>query len=243
MAIRNAVLQSGILVAASLSSVLLITGCGGGDFGSELTVRPKPHLLSGSDGQVLRLPHDEPFSITLAPTQETPGLGGTAEADTQVSKKGNADAVARVENGGSALAQFQLGHALKNDSDRQMDLHVHLACDCQTEAEATPPGPLPDAKISLTLFARDNHNRLLRSINLAQHSTEEGAAASKDHAQRSFTLTLGPGESVNVFVAGSARVDTQDGHSARGSIKLSGLEMEIKTELAPPVQQAADEQD
>lgn len=242
MTVRNAVPQSCILVAASLTS-LLLTGCGGGDFGSELTVHPKPHLLSGSDGQVLRLPHDEPFSITLAPTQETPGLGGTAEADTQVSKKGSADAVARVENGGSALAQFQLGHALKNNSDRQMDLHVHLACDYLTEVEATPPGPLPDAKISLKLFARDGRNRLLRNFNLAQHSTEEGAASSKDHKDIDFTLTLGPRESVNVFLAGSVRIDTPDGHSARGSIKLSGLKMEIKTELAPPVQQAADEQD
>jgi hypothetical protein len=188
------------------------------------------------------LPQEEPFSITLGPTQETPGLDGTAEADTHVSKDGKANAVASVENGGSALAGFQLGHALQNDSDRQMDLHVQVRCEFGTEADATPPGSPPDAQVGVALYARDGRNRLLRHFDLAQHSTEEGAASSRDQKDLQFTLTLGPRESVNVFLAGSVKIDAQDGHSARGSIKLDGLEMDITTKMAPPVQKVGDEQ-
>ena len=150
--------------------------------------------------------------------------------------------MAHVQNGGSALAGFQLGHALKNDTDRQMALRVQLSCTYETNAVATPPGPLPDAQINLNLYARDSSNRLLREIGLALHSTEDGAAACKDDKQVSFSLTLGPREAVNVFVAGSVNIDTQEGRSAEGSIKLSGLKMEIQAEPAPPVQKAADEQ-
>jgi hypothetical protein len=234
--------KSCAVAGGGLSLLLLLSGCGGGDVGSELTVRPTPRSLSSGERATLRLPQDEPFSITLAPTRESPGLGGTAEADAHVSRDGNADAVARVDEGGSALARFQLGHAVKNESDRQMDLLVRLRCEYETEAEATPPGPLPDATVGLKLYARDGHNRLLRNIGMVDHSTEEGAASSKDRKDVEFTLTLGPRETLSVFLAGSVEIETRVGHSARGSIKLSGLEMQIETALAPPVRQAGDEQ-
>jgi hypothetical protein len=54
---------------------------------------------------------------------------------------------------------------------------------------------------------------------------------------------LGPLESINVFLAGGVKVETREGHAARGSIKLSGLEMEVQTKMAPPVRSAGDEQD
>lgn len=242
MSARRLQVESGTLRVVGILLLLSLAGCSGGDFGSELTVRPKPRPLSRGDGQVVRLPQDEPFSIALAPTQETPGLVGTAEVDAHASKDGNADARASVENGGSAVAGFQLGHALKNDSDRQMVLHVHLRCEYVTEAEANPPGPLPDAKVGLKLYARDSRNRLRRNFNLTQHSTEEGAASSKDRKDIRFGLTLGPYEWVNIFLAGSVEVETQEGRSARGSIKLGDLVMEIRTEMAPPVQKIGDEQ-
>lgn len=228
-------------VAVGLSLALLQTGCSGGDFGSELSARPVPRSLD-LNGQVLRLPQDEPFSIALAPTQEQPGLGGKADANAQVSNRGDADANAQVDNGGAASAEFQLGHAIKNDSDRQASLLVRLHCEFETTAEATPPGPLRDAEVGLRLYARDGRNRLLRNMQLAHHSTEEGAASSRVGKDVDFRLTLGPREWVSVYVAGGVHIDTQEGHSARGAIKLSGLKMEIETELAPPVQGAGDEQ-
>ncbi|MFQ5806333.1 MAG: hypothetical protein ACE5I3_07780 [Phycisphaerae bacterium] len=241
MIVRSFRLES-CCVVGGICSLMLLAGCRGGDFGSELAARPKPRSLSRGDGQTIRLPQDEPFSITLAPSRETPGLGGNAEADAHVSKAGSADAAAEVQNGGSAWAEFQLGHAFQNDSDRQMELQVRVRCEFETAADATPPSSLPDAKVGLKLYARDGRNRLVRNFNLAQHSTEEGAASSTDRKDIEFMLTLGPRERVDIFLAGSVGVETREGHSASGSIKLRGLDMELKTEMAPPVKKAGDEQ-
>ena len=222
MNVHHSRLGSYLPVALAISSLLVLAGCGGGDFGSELTVRPNPRPLRQADGEMIRLPQDEPFSITLGPSREAPGLVGEAEADAHVSEDGNADAMARVENGGSAEAGFQLGHAFQNESDRQLELRVRMRCEYETAAEATPPRPLPDAKVSLMLYARDGRNRLLRNFNLAQHSTAEGAAASTDRKDIEFTLMLGPLESINIFLAGGVKIETREGHTADGSIKLSG---------------------
>ena len=241
MIVRTLRIESGCIVLAGIS-LMLLSGCGGDGFGSELAVRPRPQALKLDDDATLRLPQDEPFSIALAPKQAAPGLGGTADAVSHVSKEGRADASAHVENGGSATASFQLGHALRNDSDRLVSMHVRLRCEYETEAQATPPGPLPDAKVELNLYARDGRNRLVRSFNLAQHSTEEGAAASKDRKDVDLTFPLGAREWVSIFLAGGVEIETPEGHAARGSIKLNKLEMEITAEMAPPVQKAADEQ-
>ncbi len=240
MIVRTLWIRTGCIVFAGAVLVGL-SACGGGGFGSELATRPTPRSLDTGQGATLRLPQDEPFSITLAPKQAAPGLGGTAEAVSHVSNDGHADADARVDNGGSATASFQLGHALKNDSDRLVSLRVCLRCEYETEAEATPARPLPDAKIGLNLYVRDGRNRLVRSLTLAQHSTDEGAASSKNHKDIEFTLSLGARQSVNIFLAGGVEIETTEGHAAHGSIKLSKLEMEIRTEAAPPVKQAGDE--
>ncbi len=241
MIVRSVGLES-FCVAASLSVLLVFAGCGGNGLGSELKVQPTPQLLSRGDHGTIRLPTDEPFSIALAPTQKEAGLGGTAEVEAHVSKDGSADAAARVENGGSARAWFQLGHAFENDSDRQAELRLRVRGAFETAAQATPPGPLPDVSVGLKLYARDSRNRLLRDFCLTQHSTDQGAASSSDRKEVQFVLTLGPHERVSVYLAGSVQIETREGRSAHGSIKLSGVEMEVTTELAPPVGRAGDGQ-
>lgn len=222
--------------------VVLAAGCSGNGVGSELKARPRPRPLEAEKGRVVRLPQDEPFSIALAPSQEAPGLGGEARAEARASREGSAEATAEVKNGGSAQAEFQLGHAFRNDSDRQVELQVRVRCGFETAASADPPGPLPDARVELRLYARDDRNRLVRNIGLTGHSTENGAASSTDSKDVVFGLALGPGEAVSVFVGGGVRVETREGRSARAAIKLTGLEMEVRTQAAPPVRTAGDEQ-
>jgi hypothetical protein len=241
MIVPTAWIRTSCIVSAC-TSLLALSACGGGGLGSELAVRPTPRALDTSAGSTLRVPQDEPFSITLAPKQAAPGLGGTADAVTNVSKDGHADAMARVENGGTAVASFQLGHAVENDTDRLVSLHVRLQCEYETEIEATPAGPSPDAKVELTLYARDGRNRLVRTLNLTRQATDEGAAASRDGKDVEFTLPLGARTSLNIYLAGGVAIDTPEGRAARGALKLDKLEMEITAQAAPPVEKAGDGQ-
>jgi hypothetical protein len=241
MSVRTFGIQTGCTVLAC-AVLAALSGCGGGGFGSELEARPTPRPLDTGQNATLCLPQDEPFSIALAPKQAAPGLSGSADAVSNVSKQGHADATARVENGGSATASFQLGHALKNDSDGLVSLRLRVQCEYDISAEATPPSPSADAKVELNLYARDGRNRLVRSLNLAQHTTAEGAASSRDRKDIEFTLPLGARESLNIFLAGGVEIETPEGRAARGTIKLDKLEMEIATEAAPPVRKAGDGQ-
>jgi hypothetical protein len=43
-------------------------------------------------------------------------------------------------------------------------------------------------------------------------------------------------------LAGQVAVEVKAGRSAHGSLKLSGLQMEVETRPAPPVRTAGDEQ-
>ncbi len=230
------------LLAAAGSLTLAAVGCGGANFGSELSAKPKPQALGRTEGKTLRLPQDEPFSIHLNRSQQQAGLDGTAEADARAKREGQGAVSARVTSGGQASATFQLGHAFANDGDRQVDLNVAVSCEYEYEAGADPATPWPDATVGLKLYARDGRNRLLNSFSLVQHSTKQGAASSRDRKELRFTLTLGPGESVNVFLAGQVAIEVEAGRSAHGSLKLSGLQMEVETRPAPPVRTAGDEQ-
>jgi len=218
-------------------SLLALAGCQGAVVGSELSARPRPRPISASDGGVLRLPADEKFSIHLAPSQQEPGLDGTARASADAKPEGDAAAQAEVENGGKAAATFQLGHALANDSSRQVALQFNVKFAYEFEAASTPVNT-PGATLSLKLYARDGRNRVLTTLPVLEHASEDGSASSSGDKQLHFSLTLGPGESASVFLAGNARIEAPYGRSARGALTLRGLTMEIETRPAPPVKTA-----
>lgn len=230
-------LSLSICLLVSIVVLPILTGCSGGEFGSELREKPKhASALSPAGGTTLHLPQDQPFYITLAESHKTPGLGGKADADAQADKKGTAEATARVDNGGSATASFQIGHSMKNDSDRMMNLHVRVVCDYESAAGAAPPGPLPDAQVGLNLYARDGRNRLLTSMNLVKQASDAGAASSKNRKEIEFSIPLGAHEWIHIYLAGGVQIETPEGRSADGVVKLTDLEMEIQQEVAPPLE-------
>jgi hypothetical protein len=216
-------------------------GCASSDFGSDLAARPRPRSLP-AEKTTVRLPADMAFSIALSPSNENPGLGGQAEADSHATPDGKADAAASVNNGGDATASFQLGHAFSNDTSRQMDLSFKLRYHYDFDAEVPDPRVPVEGGIGLMLYARDNRNRLTRSDQLLNHTLDDGAIERSGSDATSFVLTLGPGESVSVFVAGRVYVKASEERSAKCSMNLTGVEMEVQTTPAQPVRSASDEQ-
>jgi hypothetical protein len=190
-------------------------------------------------GETLHLPADEPFSIAAPRTSETPALGGTAKADADVTGPDSAQAAADVHDAGTALGSFQLGHALTNDTERQADYDFTVRFRYSFEDSATPPSGYPDAAVGVNLYARDGHNRLLREETVLTHTTEKGAGAGSSDVSRQFTLTLGPGQTVSVFVAGQVKVEIRAGRSARGALKIAEMRMDVVTRPAPEVPTSA----
>ncbi len=217
----------------------VLPGCGGGP-GESLSARPKSTELGGYVERPLEVPKDVPFSITLAPSQKSPGLEGKADASADVSADGAGSASASVENGGTASGTVQIGHSVRNDTARQADVSVRFAFDFEFEVNAIMPARSPEANVSITLFARDERNRELATIACLKHASDQGTASGKSSKELDLTLTLGPGQSANVYLAALAGASTEPGRKAFGRVTLRSVRMVVTTRPAPAVGSASD---
>lgn len=227
--------RSGSAFAVAVILVTLpLAGCTGGSDLGELSARPKPRNLAPA--APLKIPGDEPFTILFAPSSKQPGLGGTAEANAFARPDGSAEAGVRISDGGRAQAAFQIGHAVRNDSDRQVELEVAIRYRYEYRAETQTDARNEDARIALKLFARDDSNRLLRSMDLLDYATGQGAAQRSGAETLSFRVTLGPGIAANIYLGGEAAADTtRTPRNAAAMLKLSEVTFEIVSRPAPAV--------
>ncbi|MFN0135832.1 MAG: hypothetical protein ACKVS9_06905 [Phycisphaerae bacterium] len=225
------------LVALSIGLAPL-SGCTGATAGADLTVRPTSRPLSKYAGKVLRVPQDEKFALTQAPATQAPGLEGKAEGKAECESSGKGKVAAKVEKGGTASGTFQLGHSVKNDGERQIDLTVRVKMNYEYAAEAEPANARGKAAVSLNLFVRDGRNRLLQTYGLVAQSSEEGKLSSKAGKEAEFTLTLGPGDAATVYLAGVADANLRDGESGQAKLQVSDVSFEFESRAAPEVKAA-----
>ncbi|MBU0640783.1 MAG: hypothetical protein KKB50_18110 [Planctomycetes bacterium] len=220
---------------------LMLPGCAGADFGSELSAKPKTHALDHSQGTTLRLPQDEPFAIASFEAQQAADLGGTAKGEAHADAAGNADASAEVSAGGQASGSFQLGHAFRNKTERQMELAITVRFNYEYQLADAAPAQAADTSIGLKLYARDGQNRLLRNFDLLQHNAADGAAVRQAGEDFRFAVPVGPGELLHVFLSGRVVIAASHGRSGAGALRVSAFEIEVQTRPAPPVRTAGDE--
>ena len=99
-----------------------------------------------------------------------------------------------------------------------------------------------DGSVGLKLYARDDRNRLVRNDELIAHPLDKGPAQGGGDRDHRFTVTLGPGRSVSVFLAGQSQATARPGRAGNCSLEISGLSMEVTTRAAPAPRTASDEQ-
>lgn len=219
-------------------ALVWLSGCAAGGLADELTGRPNARAIGKADGKVVRIPSDEKLSITASPAQKAPGLAGSAAANAAARPEGSAEAAANVDGGGTASAAFQLGHAFSNDSDRQLDLRIALKFACEHSADSGPDDLSPNAAVSLKLLAREGRGRLRQQVVVFDHALDAGKIRSKRIEELEMDVTLGPGTSINVYLAGAVVVENREGQSAAGTLKVSGVEMTVTPTVAPAVRTA-----
>ncbi len=227
------------IVPAAVATIAgLLAGCGG-QFGSEIKVHARPLEIRAAEASTtIRLPQDRPFGIFTHNSSRQPGLDGSAEAEDQARPDGSALARAGVKEVGKASAEFQVGDVFANQTERQLDLVFRVSYRYEFEVGSEPARLLPDAAARLRLYARGARGELLRQIALVDASTEAGPGQGRSDDTRQFTLTIGPGGTLTVWLAGQAQVDIQGEHSANAELRLSGLQFEVVTHPAPAVQTA-----
>lgn len=221
-----------------IAGALAAGGCAAGGPGAELSIHPQPFVVAAPEAKTLRVPQDERYSIVLSPSSREPGPGGAADASADADAGGSAAVKAEVQRGGKASGTFQLGHAWKNDTDRQIE--VALATEYRyafsVRAEQQPGARDAGIDLSLKFYARDHLNRLVRSVDLVQHTTEQGDAARQSQESFRVTLPLPPGATIYVYLAGHVSIDTvRSGRSASGELRVSDVRLEAALTPAPAV--------
>lgn len=235
--------RSGVQRTLGLLTGLLLgalAGCNTGQFGADLNVRPKPIRIKDLASRTLHLPADQPFSLALPSVNRRAGLDGHAEGDAKAHPDGVGVATAHVEHAGSSETLFLIGSAFANEAPAALDLVCRVHAVYEYEAENSPPNMSGDAGAGVRIFARTHGGRLLREVPLLDYTTASGLSQGSADDVRNFTITLGPGETVNLYVAGHAKVDITERRSASVVVRLSKLEFEIVTRLpaAKPAESA-----
>lgn len=229
---------SSLRICGWLSPVLglaLLAGCASTLPGSELTKSPAPWRISSPTPTTLKLPAEKPFNIHLVEVTKAPGLDGTADADAHVDRQGAATASAKVQGEGKASGSFRLGQAMANPTDRQVDFDITATYTCGYSVSETPAANFPDAQATLRLYARQQRGRLLKTLDLINHTTENGAVERTSSDTVTFTVTLGPGAEVDVFFYGEVAVSTPETRSAEGKLELKDVQLTVATRPAPAV--------
>lgn len=234
-----------LLAGFARHGAILVAACGftlfgctsGGGASAELRAQPKPTSFGGrSPGATLTLPGSDGLSITLASSERAAGLAGSAVSDATASKTGSAQASARVESGGTAAARFQLGHAIENDSDQQADFDITVAFDHRLDLSSKPSRQFPDGHAELTLFATQQRTRqTVDQYAVVAQATDQGAGGGSGTASRSFSVTLGPHDVLNVFLSGAVTIECPEDRSAHCDISVNGLTIKVQRKEAPPI--------
>lgn len=212
--------------ALFMAALLALAGCESAQYGSDLSASPRPRVID-SAGSVVKLPDETPFSITLPESSERPLLNGKADAKCAADRSGAGSASADVQAGGVAEALFRVGHAIQNGTSQELDLICKVRFGYEFEVDTSAVTAASDAVVGLRLYARDAQGRLLRSIPLVDYTSADGAVRRTGNEDVVVELALSTGNTVSLFIAGQARVDVPEERSAKATITLRELKMEI----------------
>ncbi len=212
-----------------LAAPACLPGCGGAEFGPDPRVPSEKRyvLTSGAaPGGPVELPASGPFNIHLKSSSQNPGSAGTARGASDASPEGRAFCAAEAAEGGSAEAEFKIGHRIENRTGevRPVILQVDCAVRHQVEASAEP-APETLAGADLHLVVLDPVQRAVVKIAVLQADSDAAAGQGRFALNRGLTIAIPPGASFDVVLFGKSRASAAAGQEARVRVDLEELRM------------------
>lgn len=200
-------------------------GCGGGDFGERLSVpQEKHHRLQAplSSGQVLRVPADQPFSVLDATRQSQ----GPATATSTVAPTGVASCAVTTSAGGTASAEFRVGHVLRNDTAEPLRATVtfNVAFECSLR---NPKPPYAVDPVQLKAFITDSHRRALGKVLLTAGDLDRLPNHWTGSSSPAFDLILEPNTAYHLVVAGRVEAGKEDGIGPDVTLGLTSVNIQV----------------
>ncbi|MCH7526402.1 MAG: hypothetical protein IID39_03100 [Planctomycetes bacterium] len=209
----------------ALSLVGVIAGgCGDNPFGEDAAVpqsrRQTVNVALVSD-QPLRFPADRTFNVI--DSQRHSRGAGTASAGA--SKSGTASCVADATRGGSAWAEFQLGHVLIHTGDRPFDASVtfNVVYDCTFAGDES----VQRQSLGLKAFIMDSNRRVLARVMLADARDDRLPDRWSGSQSPSFDVTFEPGLAYHLVIAGRVEVTGSEATGPTAAIQVRSLDIQI----------------
>lgn len=208
----------------------LLAGCGTGDVGAEIEVSPDEVSgpPAGGTGGSLRLPDARPFNIHLKSSSQNPGEAGRGRGDSDAGPDGKAFCLAEGAAGGSATAEFRIGHRVIAPGEGSHRLAVQIEFDLRQALQASePPDARTQAQLTLQLLALDGRRRVLaRSALIAASSDESAGSASETHLRR-LAFTLEPHQTCDIILYGKVEATSAPAQEASARLDVRGLRMAL----------------
>jgi len=228
---------------ASCGCVLLLAGCGGAEFGQDARVPAGERyiLAAGSPaGASLNLPADRPFNIHVKQSSQDQGPTGTATSRSDATPDGKAFARAETADGGSAKAEFKIGHRIDNTTAATHMMSLDISFNLRQEIAASDvPAPATLAKAYLVLAVIDSHKRAVSNTVVVQGTSDDARGEAAFPQQRHLTVRLEPGESYDVVLFGLVESAAGEDQRAAARIEVEGLQMALAFTPTPGASESA----
>lgn len=195
------------------------------DFGESVAI---PQSIRHSVGPALgpsraiHLPDDFPFNVVDTQRQSS----GQATATSSASSSGRARCSADASTGGSAVAEFQIGHVLTYDATERLaatvTFNVAYRCSIQHDGAAFSAEP-----VQLKVYVMDSQRRILGKAFLTGTAADrlpERWTGSQSHA---FDLAIRPDLAYHFIVAGRVQVSGGDTAGPQATIEVQSLDILI----------------
>jgi len=218
----------------SAVATLWLLGCSTMDVESEIQVPSnQQHRITQRVTQtmLLALPGDHVFNIHLKNSRQNPGPEGTARGQADARPEGDASCLVDTANGGTAAAEFRLGHRLENQTAQSLTATIETQCriDCRIQA-SHPPQPETLADVALHLIVLDGSKKTLCDVPLKNLTSDSGLSESATTERQTVQLPLEPNQTYDVFLLGRAQARTAPSQQAQIRMDLRELKMRIRAQ-------------
>jgi hypothetical protein len=204
-------------------------GCSGPEFGEIRVPTAQQYTLAeGKTDVPLTLPVDQAFAIHLKKSSQNPGAEGRAQGDSAAAPTGQSFCLAEGANGGTATAEFNIGHRIDNPGPAESaQIQVNFSLK-QSLSATKQPTTETIASANLLLVVLDARRKVLAKIPILQTSSDQAAGEGVVDEQRGLTVTLEAKQSYDVILFGQVQANSSAKQEARARIELEKLTMQFR---------------
>ncbi len=210
-------------------SALPAGGCSETDFGDVRVPAEQQHVIK-ADAPVapLNLPADHPFAIHIKKSSQNPGVDGRARGESNATPAGEALCLAEAGNGGSASAEFNIGHRIDNRSSagQQVGIQVEFALKQSVTASTQPAGDTL-ANANLFLVVMDGRKQVLAKVAIVQGTSDQSAGEGSTQDQRTLSVRFEPQQSYDVMLYGKVNAGSAANQEAKARLEIGQLKMQL----------------